>query len=180
MARRLSRRTFLFTGAALGGTIAVAAVAGVGYLSTVDLDGPDPYVDGDRAVLNAFVAIHTDGRVVINVPRTEMGQGIHTGLAMLVAEELDLPFDGRITVEHPTEELPVYTGGGLPASTRPEEASGPVSWVSRRVLGALRLNATGASSSLYGRWTLMRAAGATARHMLVTAAAARLGVPPPS
>lgn len=173
----LSRRTFLMTGAALGGTAAVAAVAGVGYLSTVDMDGLAGRADGDRAVLNAFVVIHADGRVVVNVPRTEMGQGIHTGLAMLVAEEMDLPFDGRISVEHPVEELAVYANWALPLGARPEEPSGPAVWIGRRVLGALRVNATGGSSSIYGLWTPMRVAGAAAKHMLVAAAAARLGVP---
>ncbi|UEM07545.1 molybdopterin-dependent oxidoreductase (plasmid) [Skermanella rosea] len=177
MPRHLSRRTFLITGAVIAGTAATAAVAGVGYLSTIDVDGSAGYIDGDRAVLNAFVVIHPDGRVVVNVPRTEMGQGIHTGLAMLVAEELDLPFDGRITVEHPIEDLAAYANWALPLGTRPEEASGPAVWIGRRILGALRANATGGSSSMYGLWTPMRAAGAASRHMLVTVAAARLGVP---
>ncbi|WP_347801573.1 molybdopterin cofactor-binding domain-containing protein [Mesorhizobium sp. CAU 1732] len=57
----------------------------------------------------ATIAIHEDGRVVVQVPRTEMGQGIHTGLAMVVAEELDIPFDERISVEFPTEPLPAYS-----------------------------------------------------------------------
>lgn len=173
----LSRRTFLVTGAALGGTAAAAAIAGVGYLATVDLDGPDGLVDGDRAVMNAFLAIHPDGRVTIYVPRTEMGQGIHTGLAMVVAEELDLPFDDRISVEHPTEELAVYAAWASQLGTHPDEARGPAVWLGRRVFGALGLVSTGASSSTYSLWTPMRHAGAAARHMFVTAAAEALGVP---
>ncbi|MBB4004780.1 xanthine dehydrogenase family protein molybdopterin-binding subunit [Aurantimonas endophytica] len=177
MARLLSRRTFLITGAALGGTVLVAGVAGAGFLASVDVDGPDGFVDGDRAVFNAFVAIHDDGRVVIHVPRTEMGQGIHTGLAMLVAEELDLPFDERIAVEHPTQLLPVYASYSQIIGVRPEEARGPVAWAVRRAVSAVPLIATGASGSTIGLWHPMRTAGAAARHMLVAAAAARLGVP---
>ncbi|RVT99290.1 xanthine dehydrogenase family protein molybdopterin-binding subunit [Rhodovarius crocodyli] len=177
MARILSRRAFLFTGAALGGTALVAGVAGTGYLATVDMDGPDGFVDGNRAVLNAFLAIQEDGRVVIQVPRTEMGQGIHTGMAMLVAEELDIPFDDRISVEHPTGLLPVYTNYALSLRTRPEDARGPLLWAGQRALGLVPLIVTGGSSSTYGLWFPMRSAGAAARHMLLAAGAARLGVP---
>lgn len=177
MPRLLSRRSFLFTGAALGGTALVAAVGGVGYLATVDMDGPDGFVDGGRAVLNAFVAIHTDGRVVIQAPRTEMGQGIHTGLAMLVAEELDIPFDERVSVEHPVEQLAAYANYSAPLRTRPEDARGPIMWAAKRALGLLPLMNTAGSSSTMGLWFPMRIAGAAARHMLVTAGAARLGVP---
>lgn len=177
MPRLLSRRTFLLTGAALGGTALVAAVGGVGYLATVDVDGLDGFVDGDDAVLNAFVTLHQDGRVVVNVPRTEMGQGIHTGLAMVVAEELDIPFDERISVVFPTEPLPAYANWFNVLGVRPEEASGPVVWLGRRVLGRLGFITTGASGSTMAMWHPMRVAGAAARQMLLAAAAARLDVP---
>ncbi|MBY3418202.1 xanthine dehydrogenase family protein molybdopterin-binding subunit [Rhizobium laguerreae] len=177
MARFLSRRGFLITGAALGGTALVAAVGGVGYLATVDVDGLHGHLDGERAALNAFLIIQSDGRVVVNVPRTKMGQGIHTGLAMVVAEELDIPFDDRITVEFPTEAHPAYSVWFNMLQIRPEEASGPVVWVGRRVLGQLGFIATGASGSTMGMWHPMRVAGASARYMLLAAAAARLDVP---
>ena len=173
----LSRRGFLITGAALGGTSLVAAVGGIGYLATVDVDGLNGFVDGDRAVLNAFLILHDDGRVVVNVPRTEMGQGIHTGLAMVVAEELDIPFDDRISVEFPVEPLPAYSNWFNVLQQRPEDASGPVVWVGRRVLGLLGFIATGASASTMALWHPMRVAGASARQMLLAAGAARLEVP---
>jgi isoquinoline 1-oxidoreductase subunit beta len=174
----LSRRTFLMTGAALGGTALVAAVGGIGYLATVDVDGlHGSSVEGESATLNAFVVLHSDGSVVINVPRTEMGQGIHTGLAMVVAEEMDLPLDERIRVEFPTEAHPAYSTWFNVFQVRPEEASGPVIWAGRRVLGLLGFISTGASSSTMSLWHPMRVAGASARQMLVAAAAARLDVP---
>ncbi|WP_298639444.1 molybdopterin cofactor-binding domain-containing protein [uncultured Tistrella sp.] len=177
MPRLLSRRTFLWTGAALGGTALVAAVGGAGYLATIDVDGRTSSVDGDGAALNAFLTIHRDGRVVVQVPKTEMGQGIHTGLAMVVAEELDIPFDDRIRVEFPVEPLPAYSNWFNILRVRPEEASGPVVWVGRRVLGLAGFIATGASASTMALWHPMRVAGASARHMLLAAGAARLGVP---
>lgn len=177
MPRFLSRRAFLVTGAALGGTALVAAVGGVGYLSTVDVDGlHGGSVADDSATLNAFVMIRADGSTVISVPRTEMGQGIHTGLAIALAEEMDLPFDDRITVEFPTEAHPAYSTWFNVLQIRPEEASGPVVWLGRRVLGELGFIATGASGSTMGLWHPMRVAGAAARHMLVTAAADQLRV----
>ncbi|APZ52260.1 xanthine dehydrogenase family protein molybdopterin-binding subunit [Salipiger abyssi] len=177
MPKLLSRRSFLLTGAALGGTALVAAIGGVGYLSTVDVDGLEGHLDGDRAVLNAFVVIHPDGRVVVSVPRTEMGQGIHTGLAIVVAEELDIPFDDRISVEFPTEPLPAYSNWFNVLQVRPEEASGPAVWLGRRVLGQMGFIATGASASTMGLWHPMRVAGAAARQMLLSAAATRFDVP---
>jgi isoquinoline 1-oxidoreductase beta subunit len=175
----LSRRTFLLTGAALGGTALVAAVGGIGYLSTVDVDGlHGGAVDGEEASLNAFVVVHTDGSVVVNVPRTEMGQGIHTGLAMVVAEEMDLPLDDRIRVEFPTQAHPAYSTWFNVFQVRPEDASGPIVWLGRRVLGQMGFIATGASGSTMGLWHPMRVAGAAAREMLVSAAAIRLGIPP--
>jgi isoquinoline 1-oxidoreductase beta subunit len=178
MRKVLSRRTFLMTGAALGGTALVAAVGGIGYLSTVDVHGLHGGETSDGAAsLNAFVIVQADGTVVINVPRAEMGQGIHTGLAMVVAEEMDLPFDERIRVEFPTEAHPAYSNWFNVFQVRPEEASGPAAWLGRRVLGQMGFIVTGASSSTMGLWHPMRLAGAAAREMLVNAAASRLNVP---
>ncbi|WP_294642526.1 molybdopterin cofactor-binding domain-containing protein [uncultured Aureimonas sp.] len=177
MPNLLSRRSFLLTGAAVGGTALVAAVGGIGYLSTVDVGGLTGRADGEHAVLNAFLVIHDDGRIVVQVPRAEMGQGIHTGLAMLVAEELDVPLDNRVSVVFPTEPHPAYSTWTNVLQVRPEEASGPVVWMARRVLGRLGFINTGASGSTMAMWHPMRVAGASARHMLMQAGATRLAVP---
>ena len=177
MPRLITRRGLLMTGATLGGTALVAAVGGIGFLSTVDVDGLTGHVDGDTAHLNAFVVLHPDGRVIIHVPRTEMGQGIHTGLAMVLAEEMDLPFDDKIRVEFPTEAHPAYSTWFNVLQVRPEEARGPVVWMGRRILGQMGFIATGASGSTMSMWHPMRVAGAAARQMLIAAAAARLAVP---
>lgn len=177
MPRFLTRRGFLVTGGALGGTALVAGVAGAGYLATVDVDGLNGHLDGDHAVMNAFVVIRKDGRIVIMVPRTEMGQGIHTGLAMIVAEELRVPLDENLRVEHPTEAHPAYSNWANVLQVRPEDASGPVPWVARRVLGQLGFITTGASASTMNMWHPMRLAGAAAREMLLAAGAAELDIP---
>jgi isoquinoline 1-oxidoreductase beta subunit len=177
MPRFLSRRAFLVTGAALGGTALVAAVGGIGYLATVDVEGLGGSVDGADAVLNAFLTIRDDGRVIVQVPRAEMGQGIHTGLAMVVAEELNLSFDDRISVEFPVDLLPAYSNWSTMLGVRPEDAGGPAVWVGRRLIGRLGFIGTGASYSTMALWHPMRIAGASARQMLLAAAAARLGEP---
>lgn len=79
-----------------------------------------------------------------------MGRGIHTGLAIVVSEELDIPFDDRIEVVFPTDPHPTYSSWTNVLQVRPEEASGPVVWVGRRVLGHLGFIATGASASTMG------------------------------
>jgi isoquinoline 1-oxidoreductase subunit beta len=102
---------------------------------------------------NAFIRIDTTGAVRLVMPSVEMGQGIYTGCSMLLAEELGVGLD-QIIVEHspPSDEL--Y---GIPA------------------LGG---QITGGSTSTRATWSVLREAGAVARTMLVTAAAAQWKVDP--
>lgn len=104
---------------------------------------------------DAFIRISGEGRATLIMPQTEMGQGIYTALSMIIAEELDLPLGG-VTLEAapPNDELygnPIF-----------------------------RVQATGGSTSVRGYWLPMRRAGASARAMLVAAAARRWRVPPSS
>lgn len=94
---------------------------------------------------NAWLRIEADGRVVLIVGKSEMGQGVRTALAKLTAEELDVDL-AQVTLEQASPS-PVYDDLG-----------------------------TGGSSSLMDSWDPLRRAGATARTMLIAAAAARWGV----
>lgn len=94
---------------------------------------------------NAWVRIEADGRIVLVVGKSEMGQGVRTALAKILAEELDVEL-AQVELEQ--------------ASPGPEYD---------------RLG-TGGSSSVMRSWDGLRAAGATARAMLVAAAAQRWGV----
>ena len=57
-----------------------------------------------QAGLNGWVKISRDDSVIVAVPRAEMGQGIHSALAMLVAEEMDARWD-QVRVEDPPESV---------------------------------------------------------------------------
>ena len=98
---------------------------------------------------NAWLRVDTDGTVTVTVDKSEMGEGNHTALAMIVAEELDADWS-KVKV------------GALPEN--------PAGW-SRRM-------STGGSTSVRTSWDILRKAGATARTMLVTAAAQTWGVEP--
>jgi isoquinoline 1-oxidoreductase subunit beta len=130
--------------------------------------------------LNGWVKIQADGTVTVAVPHQEMGQGIYTSLALLVAEELDADWSKVRAEQAPID--PVYgnyvmLGDGLPVD--PEDAGSvatAVRWFGFKVGETLGLLATGGSSSVRNGWEPMRVAGASARAMLVGAAASRWNV----
>ena len=112
--------------------------------------------DGDAPIAKAiggFVRIEAAGRIVLVMPSVEMGQGIYTAEAVLLAEELDVDLDQVDLVAAPPDAL-LYAQPLFKAQM------------------------TGGSTSIRGFWTPLRQAGATARAMLVAAAAARWSVPP--
>jgi CO/xanthine dehydrogenase Mo-binding subunit len=102
--------------------------------------------------INAWIRIDADETVTIRVAHTEIGQGIHTVLAILVAEELDIDV-GRVRVEAAPVE-PVYDNPLFHSMV------------------------TGESTSVVTSFDPLRVAGAGARIVLVTAAAARWGCLP--
>lgn len=101
---------------------------------------------------NAFVRIGSDSRVTVIIKHLEMGQGTFTGLATLVAEELDASWS-QIDTE------------GAPANAK---------LYNNRFWGAVQ--GTGGSTAIANSYEQMRKAGAAARHMLVEAAASKWGV----
>ena len=106
-------------------------------------------------VPNAFIRIGGDGEVVLTMPYVEMGQGTYTSIPMLIAEELEVDLK-QVRLEHapPNEKLYVNP--------------------------LLGVQATGNSNAIRGAWQPLRQAGATARSMLVSAAAKRWKVDPSS
>src|SRR4051794_33025027 len=142
----LNRRSFV---------IGTAAVAGAGLSLGLDIPFGGPTVvraaDGSPEV-NAWVVIRPDDTVVIRIARSEMGQGTLTGLAQLVAEELDCDWS-KVTTEYPTPGQSVAR---------------------KRAWGDF---GTGGSRGIRTSHDYVRKGGATARLMLVQAAANEWKVP---
>jgi isoquinoline 1-oxidoreductase beta subunit len=141
----LDRRSFLVTaGGAAGGLTLGFAI---------------PFAEGACAVnaapeeITCWITIAPDNTVTIRVARSEMGQGAMTGLAMLVAEELECDW----------------------TKVRTEFVSPTLNLQKNRVWGD---TSTGASRSIASSQDYLRRAGATAREMLIAAAAAQWRVPP--
>jgi isoquinoline 1-oxidoreductase beta subunit len=105
---------------------------------------------------NAFIRIEGDGQIVLTMPYVEMGQGTYTSIPMLIAEELEVDLK-QVRLEHAPPNKKLY---GNP------------------FLGGEQ--GTGASTAIRAVWNPMRQAGATARTMLVSAAARRWNVDPAS
>jgi isoquinoline 1-oxidoreductase beta subunit len=141
-----SRRDFLKAAGAAGGAVLLGfALPMRGRAAEI------AQAAGAPAQVNAYVKVGADGLVTMIVPKSEMGQGVYTGYAQVLADELDVPWE-RVRVES-APVATVYNAPGMP------------------------MQFTGGSSSLSSGFEVLRNAGAAARAMLVGAAAADLGVP---
>ena len=177
-----TRRKFLVAtaGVAAAGS---ALVVGWGLLPTRQrLHGstPLPTSTGQHA-FNGWVKIATDHSVTVMVPKSEMGQGVHTALAMVLADELDADW-ASVRIEHPPIDA-IYNNlstvvDGLPF--HPDDHSAlqrAAAWMTGKTMREIGLMVTGGSSSIKDSWLPMRHAGASARAMLVAAAAQGWAVP---
>ena len=173
--RRFSRRRFLFSALAGAG----ALVVGWGALpprQRLRASHPLP-VHEDAVPLNGWVALAPDGTVSVVMARSEMGQGVHTALPMLVAEEMDVPLSAVRLVQAPLDKIygnVAMLKDGLPF--HPDDAGNVkalAQWTVGKLARELGLMITGGSSSVKDGWGPMREAGATARALLVAAAAAQ-------
>src|SRR5205807_9173969 len=108
--------------------------------------------------VHPYVRVRDDGTIVVFCTQIEMGQGIHTGLATIVAEELDADFDSVRVVN-------AANGGGPPRDVYGNPDAG----------GAFQL--TGGSNSTKGFWVRYRLVAAQARARLAAAAAELWNVP---
>src|SRR6266704_6265916 len=148
----LSRRQFLSASAALGGGLLIGFATGrsIGAAGAAEKVASEPFTP------NAFIRIDPNGQVMLTMPYVEMGQGTYTSIPMLIAEELELDLK-QVRLEHAPPNEKLY---GNP------------------LLGGIQ--ATGNSNAIRGSWQPLRQAGATARTMLVSAAATRWNVDPAS
>ncbi len=171
----ITRRTFLVAG------VAIAGGAAFGYYQ-YRKDPANPLTVGEgEATFNPWVIVRADGVTVIT-PRAEMGQGVQTTLAALVAEEMDLAWD-QVRAEHGPASAAYYnSAGGELGAPFPDYSDSRLKDAAQGLFGALTkiagVQLTGGSSSTIDAFEKMRRAGASARATLVLAAANRLGVAP--
>nr|WP_276598365.1 molybdopterin cofactor-binding domain-containing protein [Roseateles koreensis] len=141
---------------------------------------------GGHVALNGWIKIDADSHVILAMNRSEMGQGVHTALAQLVAEELNVPlqqvrleqagyqsFYGNVAAI--VSSLPLG-----PRSTEPGQETRPARlsrWLVAKVARELGINLTGGSSSVSDAWEPLRWAAATARQQLLVAASLRWKLP---
>ncbi len=147
----LSRRTFLRAGAAAGGGLLVSFSLPA-RIGTALAAGAQAARDFKP---NGFIRIDRDGGVTLVMHKVEMGQGTYTSMPMLLAEELEVDLS-QVRLEHAPPDDALYA----------EPLFG--------------VQETGGSTSVRGNWEPLRRAGATARTMLVSAAAQTWKVEPSS
>jgi isoquinoline 1-oxidoreductase subunit beta len=140
----LDRRSFLVTASAAAGGLTLGFA--IPFAKAAHAVGAIPEI-------TCWIAIAPDDTVTIRIARSEMGQGALTGLAMLVAEELECDW----------------------SKVRTEFVSPTLNLAKNRIWGD---TSTGASRSIASSQDYLRRAGATAREMLIAAAAAQWRVPP--
>ena len=146
-----SRRHLLKVGSlALGGLVIGFSLpfTGRSFAEQVLSEGPEDQPMSNATALDAFISIDRDGQVVFTVPKIEMGQGAQSGLAVMVAEELEIGLDQITLKEAPPNEA-IYNDK------------------------LLNFQATGGSTSIRSNWEPLRQAGAAARLLLIQAAAQR-------
>jgi isoquinoline 1-oxidoreductase beta subunit len=131
--------------------------------------------------LNGWIAIAPSGAVSVVVPRSEMGQGVHTALPMLVAEELDVPLSAVRIAQAPIDKIfanLTVLRENLPF--HPDDSGSThqgAQWLMAKLGRELGIMFTGGSTSVKDAWMPMREAGAVARAMLLKAAAEEWKLP---
>ncbi len=169
---KITRRTLLV------GAVAVAGGAAFGIYQ-IRRPVTNPLRPEAGTTLNPYVIIDRQGISII-APRAEMGQGIHTTLAALVAEELDADFDAIRVLHGPPAAA--YYNAALAHGALPVADYAMRDWQRRLTEGIgaatklLGLQVTGGSTSTVDAFDRMRHAGAGAREALKAVAAERLGV----
>jgi isoquinoline 1-oxidoreductase beta subunit len=150
----LSRRALIQAGLSAAGGLMIAAFAPeFAGATTIEGEPWSPETGKTPGEVNAFVVIDPDDSISLRVAKSEMGQGVLTSMAMMVAEELECDF----------------------AKVKVEYASAHRNLADNNVYGSM---GTGGSSSVRRSRVFLQQAGASARARLIAAAAAKWGVEP--
>ena len=174
-----TRRAFISTGLLVGGGFAVGVALRPGN-RTGELS---KYVTDDgETLVHAWVKLDGKNQVTAIVPHSEMGQGVGTALAQMLADELDANWD-LVSFEYAPavsafSNYSVAKAGLLGSVDLPDSIVPTIDGIMIRTASALDLQITGGSMSVRGSGVFgMRIAGAAVREMLVTAAAEEWNVP---
>lgn len=172
MPKKLTRRKFLIgSGAVVGGGLVLGYMALPNQLSDLAKANKGP-----SAVLSGWIRITPDNKVTVMVPHSEMGQGVHTALPMMAADELDADWDMVSMEQAPAlseyANEPLGEGFIVGGKSVPDILAPLINKAFYQIAQAMDLQITGGSTSVrftghYG----MRVAGAAAREMLLKAAA---------
>ena len=174
-----TRRAFITTGVAAGG----AVVFGVAIRRGDRAEKVRELIAGpDDAIFDVWLKISPDNTVTAIVPHAEMGQGVHTTLAMMLADELDADWNKVEILEAPSDReyanyalAKGYTAGHIDF---PAWLIDTVDGFFFRATQVMSLQITGGSTSVRTTGQLaMRVAGAAARTVMLQAAAAEWQVP---
>ncbi len=169
--RKYTRRAFIVSSAAVAGGVAFGV-----YMAKKPLENPLKPEAG-AVTLNPYLIIDQEG-VTIIAPRAEMGQGVQSTLAALVAEELDVAWEDVRVLHGPAAQA--YYNGALITGHAEYEDGKRSAWQEfvrdaiDVVPKTLSLQVTGGSTATIDAFEKMRMAGATAREALKLAAAERL------
>lgn len=170
-ATHVSRRQLLIGGGAGVGLLVAWAVWPRSY-------APNLRAAEGETILNGYVKIGSDGRVVVVVPQAELGQGVYTSLPQILADELGA--DWRTVSVEPAPINPIYANRLLAAEIAeagwPSPLKGVGRWAASEYASRNSLMITGNSTSIRAFEAVMREAGAAARALLSKAAAERWNV----
>ncbi|MGK2742008.1 molybdopterin cofactor-binding domain-containing protein [Tepidicaulis sp. LMO-SS28] len=177
--KKPTRRHFLLGGAALGGGL----VIGYGVLSPTRRELAARAISGDGIQLTNWVRILPDNTVTFFVPHGEMGQGVHTALPMMAADEMEA--DWELVRMEQAPGLPQFANGPLGKGFLtngegvPGFLNGTADFTVNKLSELMNLQITGGSTAV--RFTGqfgMRVTGAAAKEMLIRAAAEEWNVRP--
>jgi isoquinoline 1-oxidoreductase subunit beta len=174
-----TRRAFITSGIIAGSTLAIGVAIRPGNRST---KVAGLIANDNETVLNVWLTLAPDNTVTAIIPHAEMGQGVHTSLAMMLADEMDADWNDVRMLEAPAhKEYANYALAKGFALGEPDLPTFLIDTVDGFFLTATRmmgLQITGGSTSVQatGRHA-MRVAGAAARAMLLQAAAQEWQVP---
>lgn len=179
---KITRRKLLIAGGIAGGGLLLGIVGIGGYAATFDpLSQRDAVPKGVR-MLARWITLSPDGTTTLYSPHTEMGQGAHTGLLVILLDEMDVD-PAKVVVEQAPATSAFATNDVVAGFLLGDDEVG--GWARTLVEGAFGRSAelanvqmTGGSTSIrFTGWRGVRHAAAAGREMLAQAGAERLGVP---